>query len=302
MKIHNSMKTKKLTLFFAVILMLVSCGKEHAHEFWDGEYGNKNVGYLAFQLVWDEHDDTLSVIDNVKITVSGADGFLKEYNFSSPADAADQLQQLPEGSYDLLVMVDMTDKDGYTVAADKTDGGLPPTTASLKVPSSSPRQSWFGTTTARVADNEVTIAKFTLKRLLSMFTIVVNGVPDGVKITAQAAGVAQSVELTSARPSVESFDDVALGAFVGSGTLKMENFMLMPTASVSDRMTITLTTTENGKSLVSTIDAPKMISGRYYELTINYAGVSPYLIISETDINDWQQDRITDGEILNPGN
>ena len=294
------MKTKITTLFALLMLLAASCGKERSHEFWDSEYATQSVGYLSFQLIWDEYDDILSPIDNVKITVSGADGFIKEYDFSSPADAADQLQQFPEGTYDLLVMVDMAPKDGYILAADKSQNGLPPTTAALKDPSSSPRQSWFATTTATVKNNEITIAKFTLKRLLSMISIIVNNAPGGATISAEASNVAQNVELTAPRPSRESIDNVSLGTLSGSGTLKIENFTLMPTADGTDRTIITLTTTENGKTLVSTIDAPKMESGRYYELTLAYETLSPYIIITATDINDWQQNWTFNGEILNP--
>ncbi|MBR4273140.1 MAG: hypothetical protein IKQ30_09935, partial [Bacteroidales bacterium] len=192
------MKTKIFTLI-AMALLSMSCNKERSHEFWDSEYGNINVGYLAFQLVWDEHDDTLSTIDNVKITASGADGFLKQYDFSSPGDAADQLQQLPEGTYDLLVAVDMADSNGYTLTQSDTKNAansLPLSIAALKDPSSSPRQSWFATATATVKNNEITIAKFALKRLLSMISIIIDGAPDGTTITATVSNVAQNVELT----------------------------------------------------------------------------------------------------------
>ena len=282
-------------------LLLMSCNKERSHEFWDSEYGNINVGYLAFQLVWDEHDDTLSTIDNVKIAVSGADGFSKDYEFASPQDAADQLQQLPKGTYDLLVLVDMAEKDGYIVTSDKAKPGLAPTTAALKDPSSSPRQSWFATTTATVKNNEITIAKFTLKRLLSMISIIVNGAPDGATIAADVSNVAQNVELTTPRPSAESTDGISLGTATAiDGILKIENRTLLPTADGKDRATITLTTTEQGNTLVSTIDAPKMELGRYYELKLDYEKLSPYIHLTGNDINDWQQDWTADGEILNP--
>ncbi|MBR4325054.1 MAG: hypothetical protein IKP73_05970 [Bacteroidales bacterium] len=297
------MKTKIFTLI-AMALLSMSCNKERSHEFWDSEYGNINVGYLAFQLVWDEHDDTISTIDNVKITASGADGFLKQYDFSSPGDAADQLQQLPEGTYDLLIAVDMADSNGYTLTQSDTKNAansLPLSIAALRDPSSSPHQSWYATTTATVKNNEITIAKFALKRLLSMISIIIDGAPDGTTITATVSNVAQNVELTTPRPSAESTDGISLGTATAiDGILKIENRTLLPTADGSDRATITLTTTEQGNTLVSTIDAPKMELGRYYELKLDYEKLSPYIHLTGNDINDWQQDWTADGEILNP--
>ena len=258
---------------------------------------------FAFELYWDEYDDILSPIDGVRITASGADGFLKNYDFASPEDAADALQQIPEGTYNLLVTVDMAEKDGYIVTQSATEKGgnnLPATTAALKDPSSSPHQSWYGIVTATVKDGEITIARFQLKRLLSMISITITGVPDGATITAEASKVAQYVELTTPKISAESVDDVQLGSLSGGDILKIENRTLMPTALGNDRTIITLYATYNGVTLTSTVDAPKMESGRYYVMEIAYNGLSPYIYVSGTDINDWQQNWTADGEILNP--
>ncbi len=296
------MKTK-LLIIIALTMFLISCKKERSHEYWDSEYGDKAVGYLAFELYWDEYDDILSPIDGVRITASGADGFLKNYDFASPEDAADALQQIPEGTYNLLVTVDMAEKDGYIVTQSATEKGgnnLPATTAALKDPSSSPHQSWYGIVTATVKDGEITIARFQLKRLLSMISITITGVPDGATITAEASKVAQYVELTTPKISAESVDDVQLGSLSGGGIQKIENRTLMPTALGNDRTIITLYATYNGVSLTSTVDAPKMESGRYYVMEIAYNGLAPYIYVSGTDINDWQQNWTADGEILNP--
>lgn len=296
------MKTK-LLIIIALTMFLISCKKERSHEYWDSEYGDKAVGYLAFELYWDEYDDILSPIDGVRITASGADGFLKNYDFASPEDAADALQQIPEGTYDLLVTVDMAEKDGYIVTQSATEKGgnnLPATTAALKDPSSSPHQSWYGIVTATVKDGEITIARFQLKRLLSMISITITGVPDGATITAEASKVAQYVELTTPKISAESVDDVQLGSLSGGGIQKIENRTLMPTALGNDRTIITLYATYNGVTLTSTVDAPKMESGRYYVMEIAYNGLAPYIYVSGTDINDWQQNWTADGEILNP--
>jgi hypothetical protein len=297
------MKAKILTIL-TLLILLASCGKERRHEYWDSEYGGKPIGYLAFELYWDEFDDIQSPIDNVQITVSGADGILKHYNFNTPAEAADALQQFPEGNYRLLVTVDMAEKDGYIVSqvATANSGTLPQTTVSLKDPSSSPRQSWFGITDATVKDGEITIARFELKRLMSMITIIVNGAPNGASIIATASKVAQSVELTAPQNSTAYHDAVALGAFQKSAddALHLDNRTLLPTASGYERTIITLTTIYNGATQQSIIDAPLMERGRYYVLNLDYNGLTSYIHISGIDINAWQQNWTVDGEILNP--
>jgi hypothetical protein len=297
------MKAKILTIL-TLLILLASCGKERRHEYWDSEYGGKPIGYLAFELYWDEFDDIQSPIDNVQITVSGADGILKHYNFNTPAEAADALQQFPEGNYRLLVTVDMAEKDGYIVSqvATANSGTLPQTTVSLKDPSSSPRQSWFGITDATVKDGEITIARFELKRLMSMITIIVNGAPNGASIIATASKVAQSVELTAPQNSTAYHDAVALGTFQKSADdeLHLDNRTLLPTASGYERTIITLTTIYNGATQQSIIDAPLMERGRYYVLNLDYNGLTSYIHISGIDINAWQQNWTVDGEILNP--
>ena len=77
--------------------------------------------------------------------------------------------------------------------------------------------------------------------------------------------------------------------------------MIMPTANGDQNSSITLTTTTpDGETLVSKIDAPIMESGKSYVLEFDYEKLSPYIHISGSDINDWQQDWTTDGEILLP--
>jgi hypothetical protein len=300
------MKNKVLTILTAILIFVAGCGEKSSHEFWDSEYGDQNVGYVAFEMYWDEYDDILSPIDDVKITVSGKDGFQKHYDFVSPEEAAGALQQLPEGSYKLLVTVNMDEKHGYALSESQTaaDNALPATYVSLKDPTSSPQQAWFGLVTATISNGEISIARFQLKRLMSMITIIINGVPSGASMSATASKVAQSVELTAPQNSTAYHDELALGAFQKSadGALHLDNRTLLPTASGYERTIITLTTAYDGTTQQSIIDVPLMERGRYYVLNLDYNGLTPYIHISGIDINAWQQNWTVDGEILNPDN
>ena len=298
------MNAKILTILSVVMFIAAGCGKEHDHEFWDSEYGDVPAGYMAYQLIWDDHADSLSKIDNVKITVTGHDALTKNYDFSSPQDAANEIYQFPEGSYNLLVEIDMAEKDNFTVSQEAIpgDGSLPLTNSTLKTPPFAKRQAWFGVTSATVKNNQITIAQFTSKRLLSTFSVKINGVPDGTTMSVDIFNMAQSVELTTGRPSADKCPATTLGNLVKDGAaMVLTGNMIMPTANGDQNSSITLTTTTpDGETLVSKIDAPIMESGKSYVLEFDYEKLSPYIHISGSDINDWQQDWTTDGEILLP--
>jgi len=300
---------KRILAILTVVLLMTGCGKERHHDFWDSEYGDSKVGYFAFSLGWDEADDALSPIDNVHITVVGKDGeVIKQFAYTSPEDAADQLQQFPEGSCKLLVTVDMAEKDGYIVSQASTSqgGALPDTKVSLSNPSSSPHQAWYGVIDAKIKGDEITIVKFDLKRLMPTISIVVSDVPDGVSMQATITNAAQYVNLANSTCSTETIDGVSLGQLASDpsapGTLRIDDRTIMPTANGQERAIITIATTRNGVTSYSTVDAPIMEQGRHYVLNIKYDDITEYIHISGTDVNAWQQDWTVDGEILNPDN
>lgn len=305
----------------AAMLLLTACYHDQ-HEETPSEYGDQPVGYLTPQLIWDDQGDANSAIDDIRFTVSGTGGTTVAHNFTDTESAAEWLQQLPVGDYDLLVTVDMDEANGYilenadtrsmTRADEELHTALPDTRVSLAEPSSSPAQSWYAVTHAMVKADEITVAEFHLQRLLSELTVIVHNVPTGAAITASVERVARDVLLThrdgQGRYGVADREDymtVSLGALAAdpadAATLRHDDHTLMPTAGGQERCYLALSvTTPDGTRLTYLADAPRMECGRTYVVELDYTKLRPYMLLEAFTINEWTEGWAISGEIINP--
>ena len=309
-------------LGWAFCLLLLTACYHDQHEETPSEYGDQPVGYLTPQLIWDDQSDAGWPIDDIRFTVSGTGGTTVARKFSNNEAAADWLQQLPVGDYDLLVTVDMDEANGYiledagtratTRADEELHTALPDTRVSLAEPSSSPAQSWYAVTHATVKADEITVAEFHLQRLLSELTVIVRNVPTGAAITASVERVASDVLLThrdgQGRYGVADREDyitVSLGALAAdpadAATLRHDDHTLMPTAGGQERCYLSLSvTTPEGTRLTYLADAPRMECGRTYVVELDYTKLRPYMLLEAFTINDWTEGWAITGEIINP--
>ena len=304
-------------------MMLLTACYHDQHEEMPSEYGDQPVGYLTPLLLWEDQADAGAAIDDIRFTVSGTGGTTVAHNFTDTESAADWLQQLPVGDYDLLVTVDMDEAHGYILENAATRGttradeatvttALPDTRVSLAEPSSSPRQSWYAVTHATVKEDEITVAEFRLQRLLSELSVIVSNVPTGAAITASVERVASDVLLThrdgQGRYGVADREDymtVSLGALAAdpadAATLRHDDHTLMPTAGGQERCYLTLSvTTPEGTRLTYLADAPRMECGKVYVVELDYTKLRPYMLLSAFTINDWTEGWTISGEIINP--
>lgn len=321
--------TKKISPLMALAAMLLLSACYHdQHEEMPSEYGDQPVGYLTPLLLWEDEDEAeagaTTTIDDIRFTVSGTNGTTAANRFNNTEAAADWLQQLPVGNYDLLVTVDMDEANGYILGNVGTDTrsttradedvttALPDTRVSLADPSSSPAQSWYAVTHATVKADEVTVAEFHLQRLLSELTVIVHNVPTGAAISASVERVAHDVLLThrdgQGRYGVadrEDFLTVSLGALAAdpadAATLRHDDHTLMPTAGGQPRCYLTLAvTTPEGTRLSYLADAPRMECGKTYVVELDYTKLRPYMLLEAFTINDWTEGWTISGEIINP--
>lgn len=308
-------------LALTAMLLLTACYHDLHDDAPDG-YDSQPVGYLTPQLIWDDADDAHSPIDDIRFIVSGTNGATVTHGFTDAEAAAQWLQQLPVGDYDLLVTVDMDEAHGYilenagtrgvTRAGEELQTALPDTRVSLRDPSSSPAQAWFAVTHATVKPAEITVAGFHLQRLLSEISVIIRNVPAGTAISASVERVAHDVLLTRRdgqdRYGVadrEDFLSVSLGRLAAdpadATSLLHGNHTLMPTASGQERCYITLNvTTPEGTPLTFLADAPRMESGKAYVVELDYTKLRPYMWLDAFTINDWTEGWTVSGEILNP--
>lgn len=314
---------KIFPLMAAAAMMLLSACYHGQHELQPNQYDGKPVGYLTPLLLWEDEADAESPIDDVRFIVSGTGGTTVASQFNNTGAAADWLQQLPVGDYDVLVTVDMDEDHGYVLENAGTRGttradeatvttALPDTRVSLADPSSSPRQSWYAVPHATVRENEITVAEFHLQRLLSEISVIVHGVPTGTAITASVERVAHDVLLTQrdgqGRYGVADRDGyltVSLGALsadpADAATLRHDNHTLLPTAGGQERCYLLLSvTTPDGTQLTYLADAPRMECGKAYVVELDYTKLRPYMLLSAFTINDWTEGWTISGEIINP--
>ena len=307
----------------AAMLLLTACYHDQ-HELQPNQYDGKPVGYLTPLLLWDDPADagTTTTIDDIRFTVSGTGGTTVANRFNNTESAADLLQQLPVGEYDLLVTADMDEAHGYllenadtrsvTRADEEFHTALPDTRVSLSEPSSSPRQAWYAVTHATVKEDEITVAEFHLQRLLSEISVIVRNVPTGAAITASVERVARDVLLThrdgQGRYGVadrEDFLTVSLGALAAdpadAATLRHDDHTLMPTAGGQERCYLSLNvTTPDGTRLSFVADAPRMECGKAYVVELDYTKLRPYMLLEAFTINDWTDGWAITGEITDP--
>ena len=314
---------KIFPLMAAAAMMLLTACYHDQHELQPNQYDGKPVGYLTPQLLWEDQADAGAAIDDIRFTVSGTGGTTVANRFNNTEAAADWLQQLPVGDYDVLVTVDMDEAHGYVLENAATRGttradeatvttAMPDTRVSLAEPSSSPRQSWYAVTHATVKEDEITVAEFRLQGLLSELSVIVHGVPTGAAITASVERVASDVLLThrdgQGRYGVadrEDFLTVSLGALAAdpadAATLRHDDHTLMPTAGGQERCYLSLAvTTPDGTPLTYLADAPRMECGKTYVVELDYTKLRPYMLLSAFTINDWTEGWTISGEIINP--
>jgi hypothetical protein len=319
--------TKKIfPLMAAAAMVLLTACYHDQHEEMPSEYDDQPVGYLTPLLLWDDPADagTTTTIDDIRFTVSGTGGTTVANRFNNTEVAADWLQQLPVGEYDLLVTADMDEAHGYvlenvgadtrstTRADEEFHTALPDIRVSLSQPSSSPHQSWYAVTHATVREDEITVAEFRLQRLLSELSVIVSNVPTGATITASVERVARDVLLTHrdgqgryGMADREDFLTVSLGTLAAdpadAATLRHDDHTLMPTAGGQERCYLSLAvTTPEGTRLTYLADAPRMECGKAYVVELDYTKLRPYMLLEAFAINDWTEGWTITGEIINP--
>ena len=296
----------------AAMLLLAGCFHE-MHEIRPSEYpGDTPVGYLAATVEWLQESDAETPVRNITYALAGP-GLSQSQSFASEEDAARWLQQLPVGEYDLLVTVNLTEADGYLVSgmpATKAETGLGDVTVRLKEDIKEILQAWSGQTHVTITEGDITVAAAQLRGLLATLSVSVKNVPDGVQIGLTVSDIAQLVNLSEkdgkgyfGRPGPEVSPDKDLGTLVngGNGTRLLPDCELFPTADGYDRCHLTLTiTTADGKTLTCVCDAPRMDSGVYYLLELDYNTLQSYMQLGSYAIGAWEDGWTISGIVLNP--
>lgn len=299
----------------AAALLLAGCFHNY-HELRPSEWGDGvEVGYLVTSLLWEHEEDGSTYIDDV--VVAAKNGIAsRTVHYGNQYQASNELMQLPVGEYDVLVTVNMSDADGFTITGMPATKGiasdlmLDDVIVSLKNPASSPLQAWYGIEHVSINSGKVAVAEPVLQSLLSVFSLDIDNIPAGTQVTVSVSNVAKDVILTAkdgsgryGRPVSSEADSITLGVYnqTASGTLSIKDFTILPTALGKERCIITLDiTTPAGQHLICKADAPRTECGKSYTLNMDFNTLKPYMYVASSNINEWNEGWTVTGEILNP--
>lgn len=296
---------RKIYIFaaLAATTLFAGCSREF-HDLRPSEYGSGTaVGYLSPALQWELADDAGTAIHNLTIADASPKASFSK-SFASAREMAEQIMQMPVGACDILACINLTDADGFNIA------GTPATSVSLKNPVSSPAQAWFGVAHADIKKDRVSTASPKLQRLLSSLSVSMSDVPAGTKLAFTLSNVAKSINLVEkdangrfGQPSADGAGDLAIANLTAgsSGTIEINSFTTLPTASTFARSILTIDVTPtSGPALTCVCDAPKMEAGKSYSLNLNFNTLQSYMHIGSVKINDWTDGWGLTGEIDNP--
>lgn len=308
------MKTKYIFASIAASLLLTGCFQD-VHEIVPGE----DVGYVTPVLKWANPSDAGTEIHDLIVVVDGeSESYTRHY--ANPGEFAGEPLDIPAGKYNILVLANATEADGYQVS------GLPATKTwgECKLQIVAPGSGWLmppgnchiGSCGGTVAQHQVSGPVISLEPLLPSVSMSMRNIPESVSVSVAVCNAAASINLLAedgsrVEPSAVKGDVVDLGD-LSQGAIKT---VVPPTVDGSTTCDLSLTVTDSGgtsggktqhaakSSHIISMTAPRMDCGRQYTLEIDYADLLHVLSLgSDTiTINDWtsQGDPIG-GEVFKP--
>ena len=286
-----------------VLCLLESCD----HDVHDGE----DEGGLSVSLTWADEADQGTEVKDVKLWIFNADdgSLVEEKHYGSAQEVASQRFALPEGHYQILAVANLIEPF-FIGEATRANLNMNQLMFGLSNPSASPDHAYYGVTDIVIDKSNVSyVTKDEMHRMLAELTISIEGVPKNTAISGKILNVA-----TGLLPLQKNEDgtfgtttytkeecDIPLGIAAQDKRLITETLRLMSTANgfLTTRLFIQLIA-PNGNVSNYDIEAPVMKSGGKYKINLEFEEMKPYMYLTSTKIDDWNEEWIYRGEILNP--
>lgn len=302
------MKAKKrfniwLWVLLCVPCLLASCD----HDVHDGE----DEGGLSVSLTWADEADQGTDVKDVKLWIFNADdgSLVKEKHYGSAQKVASQRFALPVGHYQILAATNLIEPF-FIGEATRATLNMNQLMFGLSNPSASPDHAYYGVTDIVIDKSNVNyITKNEMRHILAELTIFIEGVPDNFAMIGKVLNVATGLlplqkneDGTFGTASYTKEEcDIPLRIAVPGETLKTETLRLMPTAHGFHTTKLFIQLISPG-GVVSNydIEAPVMKSGGKYKINLEFEEMKPYMYLTSTKIDDWTEEWIYRGEILNP--
>ena len=292
-----------LWVLLCIPCLLTSCD----HDVHDCEGG----GGLSVSLAWTDEADKGTEVKDVKLWIFNADDGspVVEKQYGSAQEVASQRFSLQEGHYRILTTANLVAP--YIIGeATRAIPNMNHLMLGLSNPSASPEHAYYGVTDVVIDKENVRyITKSNMRHTLAELTILIEGVPDNFAMIGKVLNVATGLlplqkneDGTFGTASYTKEEcDIPLRIAVPGETLKTETLRLMPTANGFHTTKLFIQLISPG-GVVSNydIEAPVMKSGGKYKINLEFEEMKPYMYLTSTKIDDWTEEWIYRGEILNP--
>ena len=292
-----------LWVLLCVPCLLASCD----HDVHDGE----EEGGLSVSLTWADEADQGTEVKDVKLWIFNADdgSLVEEKHYGSAQEVASQRFALPVGHYQILAATNLIEPF-FIGEATRATLNMNQLMFGLSNPSASPDHAYYGVTDIVIDKSNVNyITKNEMRHILAELTIFIEGVPDNFAMIGKVLNVATGLlplqkneDGTFGTASYTKEEcDIPLRIAVPGETLKTETLRLMPTAHGLHTTKLFIQLISPG-GVVSNydIEAPVMKSGGKYKINLEFEEMKPYMYLTSTKIDDWTEEWIYRGEILNP--
>ena len=292
-----------LWVLLCVPCLLASCD----HDVHDGE----DEGGLSVSLTWADEADQGTEVKDVKLWIFNADdgSLVEEKHYGSAQEVANQRFALPIGHYQILAATNLIEPF-FIGEATRATLNMNQLMFGLSNPSASPDHAYYGVTDIVIDKSNVNyITKNEMRHILAELTIFIEGVPDNFAMIGKVLNVATGLlplqkneDGTFGTASYTKEEcDIPLRIAVPGETLKTETLRLMPTAHglYTTKLFIQLIS-PGGVVSNYDIEAPVMKSGGKYKINLEFEEMKPYMYLTSTKIDDWTEEWIYRGEILNP--
>ena len=292
-----------LWVLLCIPCLLTSCD----HDVHDCEGG----GGLSVSLAWTDEADKGTEVKDVKLWIFNTDDEspVVEKQYGSAQEVASQRFSLQEGHYRILTTANLVAP--YIIGeATRAIPNMNHLMLGLSNPSASPEHAYYGLTDVVIDKENVRyITKSNMRHILAELTIFIEGVPDNFAMIGKVLNVATGLlplqkneDGTFGTASYTKEEcDIPLRIAVPGETLKTETLRLMPTANGLHTTKLFIQLISPG-GVVSNydIEAPVMKSGGKYKINLEFEEMKPYMYLTSTKIDDWTEEWIYRGEILNP--
>ena len=292
-----------LWVLLCIPCLLTSCD----HDVHDCEGG----GGLSVSLAWTDEADKGTEVKDVKLWIFNTDDGspVVEKQYGSAQEVASQRFSLQEGHYRILTTANLVAP--YIIGeATRAIPNMNRLMLGLSNPNASPEHAYYGVTDIVIDKEDVRyITKSDMRHILAELTILIEGVPDNFAVIGKVLNVATGLlplqkneDGTFGTASYTKEEcDIPLRIAVPGETLKTETLRLMPTANGFHTTKLFIQLISPG-GVVSNydIEAPVMKSGGKYKINLEFEEMKPYMYLTSTKIDDWTEEWIYRGEILNP--